>query len=579
MTALAGQEAASVAASLREVDRGLRGVVVDSGKEVEQLARDFEGLAGDTSGLLEAAGAIMRCAEDEKVTRVLPGAHRLGAAARSFLHERLDATGGILGTVGGEAALLERLAHLTRGQKAIVRETEMLRVLTNIEVARLGEVGAGFQYLAHELDDFSQVVARSTQELTGHTDERRKAIAETRRSLAVELPQMREEFTRIEESLENALGLVDATIEQMRQTPHRFRACLEETAAQIAGVVAAIQGHDITRQEIEHVYEALQWIAADLEGSGGARLGETRAGLAIQSYQLENVRRTVEGWTAQIRTCLEGIARITSSELIDLGHAVLAQESALSAQMSRIEKLEGECEAGNARVQASFAGISGLMELVSEHLERSKSVRDRLQLLMFNSIVEASHLGSQADGILEISTTIKRISSAWAAITTQSETATGEIRALVEHSRATLDVFSRSSNETLREARTETMGGLEILREAAAYAEARGREIQAATLGLQAKIEEIGRTAERVEASFRHLGRALEGIEAARKEVERRGAAGENGGEGYDAAAVTARFSAHYTTEAERAILEAALRGGPLPEVQESFTGNSVELF
>ena len=137
----------------------------------------------------------------------------------------------------------------------------------------------------------------------------------------------------------------------------------------------------------------------------------------------------------------------------------MRQEGALSAQLTHIDRLEEECESGDAKVQASFAGIAGLMQLVSEHLERSKSVRDRLQLLMFNSIVEASHLGTQADGILEISTSIKRISAAWGGITTQSEEATGRIGTLVEESHGTVESFSEGSYAGLREARAETHGG------------------------------------------------------------------------------------------------------------------------
>ena len=194
--------------ALEDPEHALRTVVVESEREVEQLAHVFEGLARETSTIVENAGVIAGCAGDERMGSVLPGVRRLASAAKSFLRERLEATAGILATVTAEAALLERLAQLTRGQKAIVRETEMLRVLTNIEVARLGEVGAGFQYLAQELDDFAQSVARSTNELTRLTDERRKAIQETRRSLTAELPRMREEFARIEKSLETALGSV-----------------------------------------------------------------------------------------------------------------------------------------------------------------------------------------------------------------------------------------------------------------------------------------------------------------------------------------------------------------------------------
>jgi hypothetical protein len=341
-------------------------------------------------------------------------------------------------------------------------------------------------------------------------------------------------------------------------------------------VVAAIQAHDITRQQIEHVKEALGMIAAGLAEetvSRSASRNALRAGLTIQNYQLRNVQETVGGWLAQIRSCLHGIADIAASEIMSLSAVMVSQESALAAQLTLIESLEEECEAGDAKVQASFAGISGLMQLVSEHLARSKSVRDRLQLLMFNSIVEASHLGTQADGIMEISTSIKRISAVWAQITAKSEGATQEIGTLVEHSRSTLDSFSGGGYAGLREARSGTEEGLEILREAAHCADLRGREIEAAVKGLQARIVEIGAKGDRLEAGFRQLDRVLEAIDAAREELDG------YGGAGFDAQAVERQFGTCYTTEMERAILRAALEGGPLPAAEQSFAGNSVELF
>ena len=572
MTAVA--ERAAVPAVVKRLEAELRQVLAESEREVDRLARDFEGLAHQTNQIVETAGVIVRCTETEQMTSVLPRVQTLGAAAKDFIRERLAATAGILDTVTAEAALLERLAVLTRGQRAIVRETEMLRVLTNIEVARLGEVGAGFQYLAHELDDFSRSVARSNSELTSHTDERRRSIAETRQTLTLELPEMRDEFARIEEGLDAALQVVDATLGRLYRIPARFKAGAEEIAGQIAGVVAAIQGHDITRQQIEHVCEALESIGNALDEPGSSA-GELKAGLKIQSCQLRNVGDTVGGWTTQIRSCLESIGRITSSELLDLAPVVLSQERDLAAQLTRIEKLEGECEAGNARVQASFAGISGLMQLVGEHLARSRSVRDRLQLLMFNSIVEASHLGTRADGILEISTTIKRISATWGDITQQTEAATQEIRGLVEESGETLRIFSGDGTGQLREAKAETLEGLEILREGAGCADRQGREIQRATESLKAGMTEIGGSRDRIEACFRQIESVIAGIESAERELEK--AAGADSPP-YDADAVERRFSGNYTTEMERAVLRAALHGGPLP-VAQAFTGNTVELF
>jgi hypothetical protein len=49
--------------------------------------------------------------------------------------------------------------------------------------------------------------------------------------------------------------------------------------------------------------------------------------------------------------------------------------------------------------------------------------------------------------------------------------------------------------------------------------------------------------------------------------------------ERYDPAEVEQLFSAFYTTEMERDVLRAALRGTELPVAQQTFVGNSVELF
>jgi hypothetical protein len=46
-----------------------------------------------------------------------------------------------------------------------------------------------------------------------------------------------------------------------------------------------------------------------------------------------------------------------------------------------------------------------------------------------------------------------------------------------------------------------------------------------------------------------------------------------------DAGAVEQLFSSSYTTELEREVLRAALRGGELPVAQAVLVGNSAELF
>lgn len=573
-TAPAEPGAVSAGRTMRAIAEELGTVLEESQREVGRLAGDFEAMAQATHGMVEGAAAIVACTRGERLQGVQDGVHRLGEATRHFLRQRLESTARVVETVAAEADLLARLARQTQAQKAIVRETAMLRVLTNIEVARLGEVGIGFEYLAHELEDFATAVAESIGALTAHTEERRAEIETTRRELTAELPRVREEYAQLEAILARAQAEVDTTLGELQATPARFQGCAEEIAQQIAGVVAAIQANDITRQQMEHVRSALHAIAAEMESSGGS--AELAEGLTIQSYQVRSIQATAEGWTGQIRRCLDAIGQLAAAEILNLGRGALGRERELEAELARIEQVEERCAADNAKVQASFTGITGLMQLVSEHLERSRAVRERLQLLMFNSIVEASHLGAQADGILEISNTIKRLSGEWSQLTQESERAMQEIRILVERNESTMETFSGGAQEELRTAREQTQGGLAILREAAGCAERRGQQIQEEAGMLQGRVSEVRAAGERLQRCLDGLRNVPGGIERMRT-----AAVPEQGREPaqVDAAAMEQRFGSAYTTEMERAVLRAALERGPLPTSPAALAGNGVELF
>lgn len=549
---------------------------------INSVAAGFEDLAEQTGMVLEPVASIVSCVEDESFRSVVSKVDSLGITAKEFVRRRLEAAGGMLETVTAEARLLERLSELTRGQRSIARETQTLSVLTNIEVARLGQLGAGFQYLAHELDDFSKAVAESTKELTNHTDERKSSVNETKRMLAAGLPRIRSEFARIEEDLSNVLAEVRSSSHQLEHAPAMFRAGVEEIAGQIAGVVSAIQSHDITRQQLEHVQEGLELLLSRMTAEEDTASEESdqhpviSAGLTVQTYQLRSIEETVNQWVEQIGACLDSILRISSSELATIGPLVMKQENTLTAQLARIGELEQDCQKENKEVQSTFTGLSSLMQLVSEHVEKSRYVRDRLQLLTFNSIVEANHLGSQADAILEISQSIKRISLTWSDMTDRSAQAMTEILELVEGAKEKMEAFSIGGNEALSAAQSETRLALDSLRTTASCVVCHTAAVEENTARLQTKIAVADAARSGLAASFSAIAFALEGMGEARTQIENEFP---NAIKQINRRELEALFSGSYTTEWEREVMRAALSGAPLPSSQQNLAGNSVELF
>jgi hypothetical protein len=568
--------------ALAKAGQELDSLTVESEREIQAAGKAFEQLARQTEAILELAAGVIGRVEDNSINAILPRVRSLGEEVKSFIQQRLCATTEILETAAAEASLLERLSHLTRGQRSIARETQVLSVLTNIEVARLGELGKGFEYLARQLDDFSQSVAQGTKELASHTDERKSAIEETRRTLAAEMPRMDRELTEIDADLGKALEAVDSGLARLSRTPAQFRSCVQEIAGNIAGVVAAIQAHDITRQQVEHVEGGLRLIAAKMDGANGAgietdaELPQIVAGLAIQAYQLRSIRQTMGSWVTQIKTCMDGILRIGCSDVMGIGPLVLEQERELSSELARIETLEQKCQHDSEGVRETVASLSNLMQLVGEHVERSRSVREQLQLLTFNSIIEASHLGSKADAILEISHSIKRISGAWGALTDRSAEAMAEILELVKRAESSMKIFSEANGEELAGAQADTRMALESLRAAAEFVATQAVAIESSFGRMQTMIAAAGAAGDCLNATVTHIDAALSGVETLQREFEKE-CPGKRGA--IDHAEMEAVYSAFYTTEMERAVLRAALMGAPLPAAEQNLAGNDVELF
>ena len=579
---LAEMDITSSSAAVRTLDNAgqeLHSLLRDSETEIATVTAEFQELAHHTDAILHLAAGVIGGIENESVTSILPNVQVLGAMATQFIQDKVHEVHQILDTVKTEAALLDRLSQLTQGQRSIARETHTLSVLTKIEVARLGQIGSGFEYLAHQLDDFSQSVDESTADLAYHTNEQRHAIQETLRALGIELPRIQEEFAKIDSELGAALTETDSSLREFFQAPAQLRYCVTDLASQIIGVVTAVQSHDITRQQIEHVQEAMQLISESFPQQDGPQnelAGKPSmiiGGLSIQIYQLKSIQETVSTWVSQIGKCMDAIQSISSAELKGIGPMVLVQEQQLSQQLGRIEAMQQRCQADAERIESALTGLSTLTLLVGEHLARSKSVRDRIQLLTFNSIIESSRLGAKADAILEISQSIKRISAAWSELTSRSGHANEEILSLVEQARVGIN---GSSGDRLREAQVGIAAGLEGLRAAATYTADQAPEIEILVGRLQAKIVEVSAARDRLDACFARTGTVLCELEELKRQyaVNSPVALSEN-----DQRNVESVFSASYTTEIEREVLRAALLGAPLPTAQQNLAGNDVELF
>lgn len=569
------------AESLGKVAGELEALARASETATGAVAARFEDLAAQADRMLTLGADVIACAQDEKVQAILPRMQPLAVVLQQLIRKRQQAVSEILGTLQAETALLSQLLDVTGRQRAVARETAMLGMLTDIEIAHLGDAGAGFVYLARELESFAQSVTSSTRTLADRVVERETTIQSARDALAREIPRICLELSRVEENLAAVFAELERGLSRLAASPQRFEAGVREIAAQINGVVSAVQTQDITRQQIVHVSASLRTIAEQIRAAG-ASPAESEvawprilAGLSIQAAQLRSVRQTAEGWLSQIGTCLNGILEVGAGEVGSIGPTVLAQEQQLASQLAAIEALEKRCQSGAAQIEATCSGLSRLATLIGEHLEQSLSVRERVRLLMFNSIVEAGRLGTRADAMMEIARSIQRVATAWNEAADRIRAARDEVRRLTAAVDAGWGAFVGAGEDALRQVREETAGSREVLRTVASLVTGKAGEIDTSVRSLQSRREMAGDTIAALAASLVPLGAALDTIEQQQRQLENR-----HGQPGWSCPPEEAEalFAAAYTTEQERAVLRAALAGAALPVVTAP-AATSIELF
>ncbi|MGA7155362.1 MAG: hypothetical protein WBY53_00865 [Acidobacteriaceae bacterium] len=579
MNATAYQKASS---TLERSEADLRWLLATTEETVNKLVSSFQAMAGRIDSILRAASRMIAQVEEESIDSVRAGVDGLGVAARQIVKQRMQAINGILQTVTGEGELLRKLSMITDGQAKIALTIKALTVHTKIEIGHLGAVGLGFDYLAHELDDFSKSLAQSTERLTGRTESRWAENERARSILCNELPHLYEDMAQMEDHLRKDVEILNAGLYQLACLPPQFRASAEGIARDIATVVVAFQSQDITRQQMEHVRDALKLIAdvsSSYDGVSSEELEDVRhayAGILIQTHQLRSIEVTIVSWMTSVRECTASIYAISGADLASIGPLVLEQERMMSAQLSDIERIEQESMVCSGSIDRTLSGISGLSELVREELKSSESARSRLRMLTFNSVIEASSLGARADTICVIADGISEVSTEWSRIAQQSGDALQQILVLAETASAGMKTFSASGDARFSLTREAATNALAQLRAIASFAAVESETITSLARVMCAESKAISETCDLLDGCFQRISSIETDLEGLRREIESNhpGIA-----QAFDAERAERQFSAAYTTQSERDVLRAALYGTILVNSETSSAGNDVELF
>lgn len=391
---------------------GLAGEVVDliSGGD---LAIRIEGLSGSFSELLETFEADARDGGIDSFRRALD--------------------------------LLEEMQWNSYDLNKVVKFLRMLGVAAGVESAQLGSDEIGVRALAENID-----------KLTSSIKEKNKTILKRVASL-VEL---------VDESIDRSRRLVrrrranlDEIVEGMRRSldafherridcgraAERVSGSYEDVNRDVQEIVTSIQYHDITRQQLQHVAEALAVISMDARDfvesyervSDAKALFVAKEGCRLQAAQTRNASgkfvEAVEDIVSRLDSVSRAVSRLTEQthELAFSGDA--GDVSFLDRIGEGLQVVERAVEESRAirdelRISTTVVGET-VAELVS-FAEEIQEVSEEIELIALNASVRAAHIGKLGAAVGVIADTLQDLSISTRGLIENASRILGDIEAV-----------------------------------------------------------------------------------------------------------------------------------------------------
>lgn len=348
---------------------------------------------------------------------------------------------------------LDQVVQPLEGFQKMDKSLRMLSISTKIESARLGELGAGFTTLAMDVEKLSHTVSEKSngiicQRLTlaQLINENLDMVRSTEASQHADASTI---LSGIHTSLETLSQLNDAC----STAGSTVRLIAEEVAAETGTVVSSMQFHDITRQQIEHVIEALEklyqhtCVQPGNELPCNTQVAETgdicelqTAQLRHATSQLDQATLTILGSLQDIGTKQSQISQVLQEAL--LGSAGSAETSLLDGMqqdMHRVTTILQRCAESDRKLVTAMNEVTGTIGEIAGFVSDIEAVGSEIDLIALNAQIKAAHTGPQGAALGVLAEAIKRLSLE---AVVQTEAVSSTLRAINEAT-AQLDTDSQ----------------------------------------------------------------------------------------------------------------------------------------
>ena len=457
----------ALSAVLEECARGIRPLLPRLSCVIKDREEDFLRLGTTVFDINSRAGAFSRTATG-MASSVGEGAlHDAIAELEKEAAEARSVFGKVSSTEQMEGMtevlqLIRTLGQAMQRFETLVRTLKVLEITTRIESARLGASGAGFTTLADDVRSLGSVIDEHTTKIAEHSARLMSQVSgaqdRSRRQLASQEKLVEDMFEHLFSSI--------AELETMRTNSTSLVKELADGSRQVAQnmghVIASVQFHDITRQQVEHVEEILvqadEEISSRTEETDLPGLGAwTRDVLRLQAPLLRQSEEAFHTAVEDLIANLDSIGESTRSlgdRITAVAYADQGGTSTLDAIGGQIARVTNAMRSSSDHVTETSRTMTGMAETISTVSSFVRGIEDigaEIEIIALNARVKAAHTGDQGRTLGVIAMEIQNLS-------VEARNRTGEVAGILNR---ISELANRLSDLASSSDVSEVVGGIQ----------------------------------------------------------------------------------------------------------------------
>lgn len=412
--------------------------------EFLRLGEKLQAFSTQAGNLAEMAGEVLESVGGHEMEDVIQGFNDRLQEMREV--SGTQSTDDALNDLKDISATISDLEELLREFSRLVRKLQMLGISTRIESARLGSEGVGFHTLADDVEKLGHRIEGHSSKITQHAHSLSEFTTLAMQQTGAMRSKQAECSVSIFVDIRNNTDALLEIVQESKGLSESLATSSQDVRRSIGEIVSSLQFHDIVRQQVEHVEEALEDVSNVILHGEVSQLTDhpEEADLAgwvsdVASVQLRQVTnasvrftQAVEAIKANLQTLADSV-RGMETEIESLrGHDAADSTSTLK----RIEKTVDGMMATmktfarqGEEVGTTMSSVAGTISEISAYLEDIEEVGAEIELIALNASIKAAHTGEQGAAMGVLAMSVQQLSKE---ASMQTDNVAGVLRRIAE---------------------------------------------------------------------------------------------------------------------------------------------------